>query len=90
MKANEIIKILEQFKGSSYQKVLINGNWGIGKTKYISDFIKEHPNACYVSLFGKRDVNSIIQEIYFRIIENAPKRQNKKTFEFIKGKNEHI
>ncbi|HDX9591010.1 TPA: hypothetical protein ROX98_004081 [Bacillus pseudomycoides] len=78
MKANEIITVLNQFKDSSYQRVLISGSWGIGKTKYVSDFIESHSNACYVSLFGKRDVNSIIQEIYFRIIENAPRGKIKK------------
>jgi hypothetical protein len=71
MKANEIINVLNHFKDSSYHRVLINGNWGIGKTKYVSDFQKEYSNTCYVSLFGKKDIDSIIQEIYFRIIENA-------------------
>lgn len=78
MKANEILTVLEKFKDSSYQKILINGNWGVGKTKYISDFINVYSNACYVSLFGKRDVNSIIQEIYFHIIEKAPRGKIKK------------
>ncbi|GGH17210.1 P-loop NTPase fold protein [Paenibacillus segetis] len=78
MKANEVLGILNQFIDSSYQKILIKGNWGIGKTKYVSDFIKSHSNTCYISLFGKRDVNSIIQEIYFSIIESAPRGKIKK------------
>ncbi|MGR5968275.1 hypothetical protein ACT7C1_08395 [Bacillus paranthracis] len=41
MKANEIINVLNLFKDSSYQKVLIRGNWGIGKTEYVSKFIKK-------------------------------------------------
>ncbi|MCP1491949.1 hypothetical protein J2Y73_001980 [Peribacillus frigoritolerans] len=82
MKANEIITVLNQFKDSSYyQKVLINGTWGIGKTKYVSDFKEGHPNACYVSLFGKKDIDSIIQEIYFRIIDNVPNGNIKKLLE---------
>ncbi|PCD05203.1 hypothetical protein CMV16_24995 [Peribacillus simplex] len=87
MKANEIITVLNQFKDSSYyQKVLINGTWGIGKTKYVSDFKEGHPNACYVSLFGKKDIDSIIQEIYFQIIDNVPNGNIKKTSRIIREK----
>ncbi len=90
MKANEIITVLNHFKNSSFQKVLINGDWGIGKTKYVSDFIEGHSNACYVSLFGKRDVNSIIQEIYFRIIESAPKGKLKKHWSLLRKKMDNL
>ncbi|MFJ7681136.1 hypothetical protein [Peribacillus butanolivorans] len=87
MKANEIITVLNQFKDSSYyQKVLINGTWGIGKTKYVSDFKEGHPNTCYVSLFGRKDIDSIIQEIYFQIIENVPNGNIKKTSRVIREK----
>lgn len=80
MKADEIANILNHFVASPYNKVLIKGGWGIGKTKYVSEFLLDHSNFCYVSLFGKRDVNSIIQEIYFRIIEKAPRGKVKKFF----------
>ncbi|VTR22846.1 Uncharacterised protein [Actinobacillus pleuropneumoniae] len=86
MKANEILDVLYQFKSSSYQKILINGTWGIGKTKYISDFINNYPNSCYVSLFGKKDVNSIIQEIYFKIIEQASNGNFKKRLNLLREK----
>jgi KAP family P-loop domain len=86
MKANEIVNVLNHFKNSSYQKILINGNWGIGKTKYVTGFIESYSNVCYVSLFGKRDINSIIQEIYFRIIETAPKGNIKKYWSKIREK----
>ncbi|MBH0156160.1 hypothetical protein IHV10_07270 [Fictibacillus sp. 5RED26] len=78
MKANEIIKVLNQFKDYSYQRILINGTWGIGKTKYVLDFKEGHSEACYVSLFGKKDIDSIIQEIYFQILENVPNSGMKK------------
>ncbi|WP_059043982.1 P-loop NTPase fold protein [Paenibacillus rubinfantis] len=86
MKANEIPNILNQFKDSTYKKILINGNWGIGKTKYITDTLENYENSCYVSLFGKKDVNSIIQEIYFRIIEKAPRGNIKKFMNTIREK----
>lgn len=80
MKANEIITVLNHFNhsSSSYQRVLIDGTWGIGKTKYVLDFKNSYSDACYVSLFGKKDIESIIQEIYFQIIESAPKGKLKK------------
>ncbi|QQZ58944.1 hypothetical protein JI735_19645 [Paenibacillus sonchi] len=86
MKANKILDVLDQFKDSHYQKVLINGNWGIGKTKYVIDFIQNYSEACYVSLFGKKDVNSIIQEIYFHILDKAPSGKVKKLMNVLREK----
>ncbi|KQU17240.1 hypothetical protein ASG65_10115 [Bacillus sp. Leaf13] len=80
MKANEIVTVLNQFKDSSYQKGLIDGTWGIGKTKYVTDFKDAYIDACYVSLFGKKDIESIIQEIYFQIVDSVPKGKLKKHF----------
>lgn len=73
MKANEIINILGNLEGASYQKVLIDGRWGIGKTEYVNQFIQKYTNGCVVSLFGKKDINSIIEEIYFYLIDNYDK-----------------
>ncbi|MCY9263990.1 P-loop NTPase family protein [Bacillus haynesii] len=70
MRADKIISVLEQLTKSSYKSVLINGEWGIGKTKYAEDFVKQRPNSCYISLFGKKDINSIMQDIYYKLIEN--------------------
>lgn len=78
MKANEIVTVLNHFKDSSYQRVFIDGTWGIGKTKYVLDFKNAHSDACYVSLFGKKDIESIIQEIYFQIVESVPNGKFKK------------
>lgn len=86
MKANEIIRILDNYKDSKYQKILINGDWGIGKTKYILDFINNYTNACYVSLFGKRDVNSILQDIYFHLIKNTPGSKIRKNISSLREK----
>ncbi|MBK5458921.1 gas vesicle protein GvpD [Peribacillus sp. TH27] len=78
MKANEIITVLNHFNHSSYQRVLIDGAWGIGKTKYVLDFKDAYSDACYVSLFGKKDIDSIIQEIYFQIVDSVPNGKFKK------------
>ncbi|SLK16158.1 MULTISPECIES: ATP-binding protein [unclassified Paenibacillus] len=90
MKANEILRVLEQYRNSSYKKILIDGPWGIGKTKYIDDFIANHTNSCYVSLFGKKDVEAIHQEIYFRILENAPRGKFKKFVSMVGGKTNSV
>jgi hypothetical protein len=60
MKADKIIPVLNQFKDSSYDRLLINGTWGIRKTKYVSDFKDEYLNSCYVSLFGKKDIDRFV------------------------------
>jgi len=78
MKANEINTVLNHFNNSSYERVLIDGNWGIGKTYYVKDFERSNSDACYVSLFGKKDIESIIQEIYFQFVGSVPKGQFKK------------
>lgn len=78
MKANQILNVLNQIKDSNYQSILINGSWGIGKTKYIKDFQEGHTDSCYISLFGKKDIDSIIQELYFSIIEGTPGGKFKK------------
>lgn len=80
MKADQILNVLNQFKNSSYRSVLIDGNWGIGKTKYIMKFKEQQSNVCYISLFGKKDINSVIQDLYFCIIEDAPRGKLKKHY----------
>lgn len=80
MKANQIIDVLNQFKESSYEKILIDGNWGIGKTKYVLDFSLEHGNVCYISLFGKKDIDSVFQEIYIQLTENETYKKHVRKF----------
>ncbi len=86
MKANEIIDVLINFEDSRYQKILIDGNWGIGKTKYILDFKEGKENICYISLFGKRNIESILEEIYVYITEK--KELRKKTRNVVKKFND--
>ena len=90
MNANKIIKVLHDFNNSNYNKIMINGSWGIGKTKYTLDFAENHGNTYYISLFGKKDIDSIFQEIYFRIVEKAPNRKTKKMIGKVLEKFNHI
>lgn len=86
MKANQIIDVLTQLQNSSYKSILINGNWGIGKTKYVRGFEENSPDSCYISLFGRKDINSVIQDLYFYIIEDVPRGKFKKYYRYISDK----
>lgn len=86
MKANQITEVLNQFQNSSYKSVLINGDWGIGKTKYVMKFEKEHSNSCYISLFGRKDINSVLQDLYYYIIEDVPRGKLKKYYRYLSEK----
>ena len=90
MKANEIVATLDILKDSSYQKIMIDGTWGIGKTKYVMDFLLSYHHGCYVSLFGKRDVDSILQEIYFKVIETDQKGKQKAFFNKMRASLNHV
>ncbi|WBL50340.1 KAP family NTPase [Bacillus altitudinis] len=70
MNAGKIVKILEELRELEYKKLLIDGEWGIGKTKYVNDFIKSNPEqSCCISLFGKKNLKNIIDEIYFKLLQ---------------------
>ncbi|MBU8757310.1 KAP family NTPase [Priestia megaterium] len=90
MKANQIIKVLQQLKNSSYKSVLIDGNWGIGKTKYVMEFKQEYSNSCYISLFGKKDISIVLQELYFCIIKDEPSGKLKKSYRYVSEKLNNI
>jgi len=67
MRANEIVKILNRFSASRYNKILIDGQWGIGKTKFVDNFSDIHSDTCCISLFGKKDIESVNEEYQFFI-----------------------
>jgi len=54
-----------------YQKVLFDGPWGIGKTKHILDSIIGKENTYYISLFGKKDINTFYQELYYLLLSES-------------------
>lgn len=90
MKANEIVKILKRFSASRYNKILIDGQWGIGKTKFVNNFFDIHPDTCYISLFGKKDIESVNEEIYLKLMEGSLKGGFKKQFNKVTGKLKNI
>lgn len=54
-----------------YQKIMFDGKWGIGKTRYIMEFVKDKKNVYYISLFGKKDINVFYQELYYLLLSKS-------------------
>ena len=87
MESKDILKILENFeKESSYKKIFINGKWGIGKSFYTNQYIKNKSSAVYISLFGKNSIESIQEEIAKELFKkvNSTKKYFKKIKELLK------
>lgn len=61
MESSQIKHILKQFDTTNtYKKIFINGDWGIGKSYFTSEYIKENSdNIVYISLFGKSSFEGI-------------------------------
>lgn len=70
MEANKIQEIMKRLNGLSYQKVLFNGPWGVGKTKHILDSIEDNENIIYTSLFGKNNIQSFYEEVYYQLVSS--------------------
>lgn len=71
MKASDLLNILKELNTDiTYNRVFITGPWGIGKSKYIQDFVDIHPEVSYLSLFGKKDIQEITEELYLGILKH--------------------
>lgn len=71
MKANELLNVLKELNTDiTYNRVFITGPWGVGKSKYIQDFVDIHPQVSYLSLFGKKDIQEITEELYLGILKH--------------------
>src|SRR5699024_3486715 len=73
MKANKILHIMESLDQSNYKKILIDGAWGIGKTKYILDYRDGQESVYYISLFGKKNMESVLQDLSYLIMSRNRK-----------------
>ena len=72
MESKNILDILESFeKDNTYKKIFINGKWGIGKSFYTNQYIKNKNNAIYISLFGKDTIEVIQEEIAKELFKKA-------------------
>lgn len=77
MEAGKIQGIMKRLNGLSYQKVLFNGPWGIGKTKHILDSIEGDENIVYVSLFGKNNTKTFYEELYYQLVSSSKAKRQK-------------
>lgn len=70
MESKKIKNILSQFEEKdTYNKIFINGSWGIGKSFYTEEYRKENPsNIVYISLFGKENFESIEDSIVVELL----------------------
>ena len=66
MRVDELDNLLNMEFINVYKNILINGDWGVGKTEFIKQYVKEKDNV-YVSLFGIKDIESIKINIYMRL-----------------------
>jgi hypothetical protein len=86
MKANEIQLPLNRFLGNdnSYKCILIDGEWGIGKTYEVDNFLHTKENIITVSLFGIKDLDSIYSDIVLKRIGLKKGKRNIPDFD-LKG-----
>ena len=93
MESKDILYILKDLENNNaYKKIFINGKWGIGKSFYTNEYIKNKKDTIYISLFGKDNIEAIQEEIskeLFKII-NLKKKILKKFKETIKNLNASI
>lgn len=89
MESRDIIKVLKQVdeNTTTYNKIFINGAWGIGKSYFVSKYINENKdNFVYVSLFGKINFesieNSIAKELFKKL--NGIKKKKKQLHDLVR------
>lgn len=75
MEAKYVADIMKKLDVLPYQKILFDGAWGIGKTKYVTQSIDEIENAYYISAFGKKNIESLYQELYYQFLSKHKKTE---------------
>lgn len=67
MTIDELEKRLENEFPNVYKCVLINGDWGIGKTYFLRKKFLKDKDYIYISLFGANSIETIKTEIYSKL-----------------------
>lgn len=83
MKPEEIINELDYFINEEKLKyaLLINGEWGSGKTFFINKYIEDHDNTnnkkhyLYVSLYGLKDIDELKNKFFTFLLSDGSKRK---------------
>lgn len=65
---NEIYDIIKKFGCFSYDCILFDGPWGIGKTYAIDKALEEQENVCSISMFGLQNSQQIYHEVLCQFV----------------------
>lgn len=68
MRADCIYDIIKKFGCFSYDCILFDGPWGIGKTYAIDKALKEQENVCSISMFGLQNSQQIYHEVLCQFV----------------------
>lgn len=66
MQADYIYEIIKKIEQLSYNCILFDGSWGIGKTYAVTEALKEQDNVCAISMFGLQNSQQIYHEVMFQ------------------------
>ena len=68
MRADCIYDIIKKFGCFSYDCILFDGPWGIGKTYAIDKALEEQENVCSISMFGLKNSQQIYHEVLCQFV----------------------
>ena len=68
MRADCIYDIIKKFGYFSYDCILFDGPWGIGKTYAIDKALEEQENVCSISMFGLQNSQQIYHEVLCQFV----------------------
>lgn len=68
MRADCIYDIIKKIGCFSYDCILFDGPWGIGKTYAIDKALKEQENVCSISMFGLQNSQQIYHEVLCQFV----------------------
>lgn len=68
MRADCIYDIIKKFGCFSYDCILFDGSWGIGKTYAIDKALEEQENVCSISMFGLQNSQQIYHEVLCQFV----------------------
>lgn len=68
MRADYIYDIIKKFGCFSYDCILFDGPWGIGKTYAIDKALEEQENVCSISMFGLQNSQQIYHEVLCKFV----------------------
>lgn len=79
MNIDELTNLLDKEFINVYKNILINGNWGIGKSYFVKEYLKDKKNTIYIQLFGIDSIENLKLNLYMQIdkITGFLKKANK-------------